>query len=117
MIGNLYMITNDINEKVYIGKTYTPLSDRWKRHIKDTYRTDRNNNNKFYNAIRKYGPEHFKIELIDKFEEGILEQKEQEYIAKYDSYHNGYNSTLGGDGIKTSYIDEDTDSTQNEVTE
>lgn len=98
MVGTLYIVTNDINEKVYIGKTYTSLDERWKRHISDAYRIDRDNNNKFYNAIVKYGPEHFRIKEIERFEQGILEQKEIEYISKYNSYHNGYNSTLGGDG-------------------
>lgn len=106
MLGNLYIITNNINNKIYIGKTYTDIEQRWRRHISDAFRTDRENNSKFYNALRKYGPEHFKIELIARFEEGMLEQKEIEYISKYDSYNNGYNSTLGGDGNPTKHIDE-----------
>lgn len=106
MLGNLYIVTNSINTKVYIGKTYTSLEERWKRHIRDAFRTDRENNTKFYNALRKYGPEQFKIELIAQFDECILEQKEQEYIAKHNSFNNGYNSTLGGDGNTLKNIDE-----------
>lgn len=108
MKGYLYIIRNDINNRVYIGKTYISLSIRWKRHVNDALRMDREHKYKFQNAILKYGPEHFKIELIGEFEEGILEQKEIEYIAKYDSYHNGYNSTLGGDGNRTRDIDNET---------
>lgn len=108
MLGNLYIITNDVNSKVYIGKTYKSLIERWKGHERSAFAVDINNKyvykTKFYNALRKYGPEHFKIELIARFEEGILEQKEIEYISKYDSYNNGYNSTLGGDGNRTQYI-------------
>lgn len=105
MLGDLYIVTNDINNKIYIGKTYIGYKNRWKSHLNDAYRVDRDNNNKFYNALLKYGPEHFHIGLINQFEEGILEQKEIEYIAKYDSYHNGYNSTIGGDGYKIVNID------------
>lgn len=112
MQGNLYIITNNINCKIYIGKTYNDIDHRFKEHINNAYKIDYDTldyryNTKFYNAIRKYGPENFKIKLINKFEEGILEQKEMEYIAKYDSYHNGYNSTLGGDGVKSLDISED----------
>lgn len=106
MKGNLYKITNIVNGKIYIGKTYTSLDIRWKRHINDAFRND-GKNTKFQNAIRKYGPENFKIELIAQFEEGELEQKEIEYIKIYDSYTNGYNSTLGGDGYKTISISDD----------
>lgn len=112
MQGNLYIITNNINCKIYIGKTYNDINYRFKEHINNAYKIDYDTldyryNTKLYNAIRKYGPENFKIELIDKFEEDILEQKEIEYIAKYNSYHNGYNSTLGGDGVRTLDISED----------
>ena len=99
MKGSLYKIVNDINSKVYIGKTYKTLSERWNGHINSAFKLNDNKtdyvyNYKIYRAFRKYGIEHFKIELIAQFEEGILEQKEVEYIQKYDSYYNGYNSTL-----------------------
>lgn len=109
MIGDLYKIVCTLNNKVYIGKTYRGYIyiyiNRFKEHIKNAFDTEYEGllykyDYKIYRAIRKYGPEHFKIELIGQFEEGILEQKEQEYILKYDSYNNGYNSTLGGDGNK-----------------
>jgi hypothetical protein len=100
MIGTLYIVTNDINNKIYIGKTYQSLEDRWKRHVYDSKRIDRRTSGKFHVAINKYGAEHFKIQKITQFEEGTLEQKEIEYIAKYDSFNNGYNSTLGGEGAR-----------------
>lgn len=112
MLGSLYIIHNLLNNKVYIGKTYNSIEYRFKEHIKDAFTIDYKTleykyDYKLYRAIRKYGQEYFKIELIGKFEEGILEQKEQEYIAKYDSYHNGYNSTLSGDGHRTINLTEE----------
>lgn len=101
MKGNLYKITNIINGKIYIGKTYSTLKERLNTHINDALREDRPNKTKFQNAIRKYGPNNFKIELLGQFEEGVLEQKEMRYIKLYDSYKNGYNSTLGGEGSRT----------------
>lgn len=94
MQGDLYMVRNKINNKIYIGKTYIGYKNRWERHIADAYRFD----TKFYRAIRKYGKDAFEINLISSFEEGELEQKEIEYIQLYDTYYNGYNSTLGGNG-------------------
>lgn len=56
-------------------------------------------NNKFTNAIKKYGKEQFYVELLEgNIPIDQLDEKEIYYIDKYDSYHNGYNSTPGGDG-------------------
>ena len=54
---------------------------------------------KIYNAINKYGSENFYVETLeDNMPIDELDQKEIEYIKKYNSYENGYNSTPGGDG-------------------
>lgn len=105
MLGNLYIIRNTVNDKVYIGKTYKSLEWRFKEHIRQAKNKSKTPY-KLQKAILKYGEDKFYIELIDKFEEGVLEEKEIEYIAKYDSYHNGYNSTLGGDSGKKLEVDE-----------
>lgn len=46
--------------------------------------------------MKKYGIEHFHIELIE--ETFSPEEREIYWINYYDSYSNGYNATLGGDG-------------------
>lgn len=46
--------------------------------------------------MNKYGSEHFHIKLIE--ETNNPEERERYWIQYYDSYHNGYNATLGGDG-------------------
>lgn len=97
MKGNLYLITNKINDKVYVGKTYHSIEKRFKQHISES-RKDRSVGRDLYDAMRYFGVENFQIQLLGVFEEGILEEKEMEYIKKYDSYKNGYNQTLGGDG-------------------
>jgi len=53
--------------------------------------------------MRKYGIEHFHIELIE--ETNIPEEREIFWIEYYQSFKNGYNATIGGDGRK--YIDYD----------
>jgi group I intron endonuclease len=107
--GEIYLITNIIDNKLYVGQTrshrmnkdkYRPFGSigRFKDHISEAI-----NNTKKYqcvylnNAIRKYGSDKFKIELIEKCEVKDLDKKEQYYISKYNTlFPNGYNLTIGG---------------------
>lgn len=91
----IYKIINDINNKIYIGKTENSIEKRFKEHCSDAFR-DRNEKRPLYNAMRKYGTEHFHIELIE--ETDNPEEREIYWIGFYDSYTKGYNATLGGDG-------------------
>ena len=47
-------------------------------------------------AIHKYGKENFTIEVIEKCDQQLLNEREKYWINYYDSYEKGYNSTLGG---------------------
>jgi hypothetical protein len=49
-----------------------------------------------YSAIKKYGVDNFEFSLLEETNNPC--QREKDYIVLYDSYHNGYNETLGGDG-------------------
>lgn len=51
--------------------------------------------------MAKYGIDKFSISLLE--ETQYPEEREIFWIDKLDSYHNGYNATLGGDGKK--YLD------------
>lgn len=93
-MGYIYKITNDINDKIYIGKTEFNIEKRFQEHIKDSEKLYKNR--PLYNAMNKYGIEHFKIELIE--ETNNTEEREKYWISYYNSYSNGYNATLGGDG-------------------
>ena len=53
--------------------------------------------------MRKYGIEHFHIELIE--ETNNPEEREKYWIEQYRSFKYGYNATLGGDGKP--YLDYD----------
>lgn len=108
-MGLIYKIENQINHKVYIGKTVDTLEKRWKQHILESRKPIRACR-PLYAAIQKYGIDNFQIELV---EENIgsadLDDKEQYWIQQYNSYigfknSNGYNATLGGDGtVKYNY--------------
>ena len=97
MTGKLYLITNKINGKRYVGKTYRTLEARFAQHISEAKRETR----PICAAIAKYGPESFIIELLSEHEKDELEAAEQSAISFYDTYNKGYNATLGGDGKKT----------------
>lgn len=100
-MGFIYKIYNDINDKVYIGQTSGTLEARFKQHLKKVNSVDRKTY-PLYNAMRKYGTEHFFIEEIERTDN--LQEREQYWIKYYDSYNNGYNATLGGGGrIYTNY--------------
>lgn len=98
----IYQITNDINNKIYIGKTELSIDKRFHKHCEDAFR-DRNKKRPLYDAMQKYGIEHFHVELIE--ETDNPEEREIYWIEQKQSFRNGYNATRGGDGRK--YIDYD----------
>lgn len=93
----IYVITNKINGKQYVGKTNNTVQERWKEHCTDSKKF-RCNKRPLYDAMNKYGIENFSIQILEKcsWEEASL--KEIYWIGKLDTYQNGYNATLGGDG-------------------
>ena len=94
----IYKITNILNQKIYIGKTeQLNPQKRWNEHQADAKNPNRNHR-ALYKAINKYGVENFNFEVIE--ETDSPEEKEIYYIQYYNTYHNGYNETLGGDGAK-----------------
>lgn len=105
----IYKITNKINNKLYIGKTYSSLQSRWNEHKKSVGKIQYSKR-PLYEAIRKYGIENFEISLIEETENP--EEKETYYIQQYRTYVgfedcNGYNATLGGDGKKYSFSEKE----------
>ena len=97
MKGKIYKIYNDVNDKLYIGKTVSSIEKRFQEHCYDS-KKERCEKRSLYNAMNKYGIEHFFIELIEECDLKELSEKEIYWIGYYNSYKNGYNATLGGDG-------------------
>ncbi len=95
----IYRVTNTVNGKVYIGKWSHPTPDhRWRLH-KSAAKSG--SPYYFHRAIRKYGPDAFKLEVIDRSKTADeLSEKEKFYIASHQSNDpkKGYNMTLGGEG-------------------
>lgn len=93
-MGSIYKITNDINDKIYIGQTINDINYRFRCHINEARQCD--HQNKFHLALLEIGPEHFKTELIETCDNDKLNEREQYWIKYFDSVNNGYNTTWGG---------------------
>ena len=96
--GIIYLITNKINGKQYIGRTVQSIEYRFNRHVTDALSQTKGYNYPIANAIRKYGKDNFIIEELYKCNITSLNKKEVYYIEKYDTFNSGYNATLGGNG-------------------
>lgn len=93
--GIVYKATSP-NGKVYIGITITTLKERIRTHWRSVKKGSKI---PFHNALKKYKLKNIKWEIIDHattWDE--LCELEMKYIELYDSYNNGYNLTLGGEG-------------------
>ena len=104
MTVGIYKITNKINGKCYIGQSID-IEARWKKHVSQldnkAYSRAR-----LYQAFRKYGVEAFEFEILEECERENLNELEIAYIAKYRSYQEGYNMTLGGEGLGRVFSEE-----------
>lgn len=90
----IYKITNLAKESqnIYIGQS-SNIEKRWQNHLSDL-----NLDRPLYRAIKKYGVENFKFEIIEICLVSELDEREIYWINYYDSFFNGYNLTLGGNG-------------------
>lgn len=100
MKGIIYKITNKVTGKSYIGQTRYTLEFRWRQHL------HKKDNTYFHNSIKKYGPDNFTKEILEECEYSELNSKEIYYIAKYNTFNNGYNLTIGGDGNRRLLLDD-----------
>ena len=97
-INEVYLITNCVNGKVYVGITNQGAEVRFGHHL---YEARSGSTFPIHNSIRKYGPENFKqtvLEVCDNYD--ILKEREKYWISFYNSKDRsmGYNLTEGGDG-------------------
>lgn len=104
MIGYIYEITNDINSKVYVGQTIKNIEERFREHKSDAKYSKRSK--LLHNAMNKYGCSHFNISVLEVCDLDMLNEREIYWIDKLDTFNNGYNLTLGGDGKRVLCLDE-----------
>lgn len=91
----VYVVTNKVNNKKYVGMTIRGLEARKAQHLSDARNGSEGH---FHRAIRKYGEDSFEWEVVYAgSSESELFEKEIELIQKLDAYKNGYNMTIGGE--------------------
>lgn len=100
MIG-IYKITNLLNGNAYIGQSID-IEYRWYQHFNEAYKDNRGDyNTAFHKAIRKYGENNFKKEVLEECKLEELNEREVFWIQYYNTYNGkGYNMTPGGKSLK-----------------
>lgn len=110
MSCGIYKMTNNINNKIYIGLSVC-IETRMYNHFWSAKHTTSNEYDSYLcRAIRKYGEEAFSYEIIEECAVSELAEKERYWIAFYNSTNQeiGYNISSGGDG-NSNWSDEDTE--------
>lgn len=93
--GEIYIIKNHINDKVYIGQTISGHEKRFEEHVRCAKRGD--SKQLIHRAMRKHGIENFYVELLEEhIERDALNKREEFWIKVYGSFGNGYNMMAGG---------------------
>lgn len=90
-LGTIYLITNKINGKQYVGQTARDMWTRFEEHCK------KDNPSVIGKAIQKYGYLNFTLEEIERVPLDQIDEREKYWIKHYNTYHLGYNQTHGGD--------------------
>ena len=95
-MGFIYLITNSVNNKKYIGLTSGTVQARWEKHCRNA---KLGINYALYKAMRAHGINNFSVCTIEEeFDFQKLCDREQYWINFYNTFNNGYNETLGGEG-------------------
>lgn len=97
----VYLITNKVNGRRYVGITTLTLEERWKKHVASS-RCPKSRTYKqmsVVKAIAKHGPKNFKKKIIEKCSTAdAMNEAEVRWIAELDTQDpsKGYNLTAGG---------------------
>ena len=95
MYSGIYKITHKMSGKSYIGKAKN-ITQRWRDEINQHHKRA------LCYALDKYGADAFDFEVIEEIDlqnyDILANEREKYWIEYYDTYNNGYNETLGGDG-------------------
>ena len=109
VMGEIYLITNTITNKQYVGQTLTHRKNnakyrpfgfegRFKDHVSEALCNTKKKQCRYLNnSIRHNGRDAFTVKLLETCTRDKLDQKEKEYIKEYSTFYpNGYNLTRGG---------------------
>ncbi len=99
ILGYVYLITNIVNGKRYVGCTKVSLERRWEQHRSAA---SKGSPLALHCAIRKYGLTTFTIEIIETVggtHDDLMAAEVRHIAARGTIFPSGYNLTGGGEGV------------------
>lgn len=101
----IYLITNNINSKVYVGQTKNPKNRKGQHWFEGK---KPNSKNHLYRSMHEYGIENFQFEIIEKCSITNVDDRERYWISYYQSCNPtvGYNRETGGTVGKVKILSE-----------
>ncbi|QJX73984.1 GIY-YIG catalytic domain-containing protein [Faustovirus] len=92
-MGFIYLITNKLNGRQYVGQTTRTIEERWKEHLDEADYAKKHNENPddykdskrpvyLYNSMALHSVENFTIEQLLELPDGDLDKHEIELIAQ-----------------------------------
>ena len=106
-MGEIYIIRNTINNKVYIGQTTHNAEHRFNVHLNCARNTKYTS--KLYRSMREVGLHNFYVETLKVCNNNELNEYERKYIDKFNSIREGYNSIYPGDTDYSSFRNKELD--------
>lgn len=105
----IYMISNNINGKIYIGKTIDP-DKRWRRHRNRAASNDKRYCYYIHRALNKYGWRNFTFEVIEQHQNKKDQNEAEKFWIAYYKFIGAqvYNLTNGGEGCDGRVVSEET---------
>lgn len=100
-MGSIYIITNKVNGKRYVGQTAKDPEQRWCDYSRKLTPKQSKRPRLIEAAIMKYGLENFSFDVIETCDEAMLDAREMHWISELGTYWVdgcGYNMTHGGHG-------------------
>ena len=92
-VCTIYLVSNNVNDKVYVGQTWNSLAKRFRGHCSSASASV----SKLGRAIRKHGSENFRVESIGSAgSQEVADWLEKTFILEYDAQRSGYNIREGG---------------------
>lgn len=98
-ICGIYYIKNLVTNKYYIGQAQD-IYYRWRREKMFLNSDNIAWNKHLQNSWKKYGQENFEFKVIEECDITCLDEREIFWIKQFDAFHNGYNQTIGGNGMR-----------------